>query len=392
MDLRLSERVARIQPSPTLAVTAKAAELRAQGRDILALGVGEPDFETPEHIKQAAVQAIADGYTRYTAVDGYPALKQAIVNKLQRDNGLAYQPNQILVSCGGKHSLYNLCQAMLDSGDEVIIPAPYWVSYPDLALLGNATPVLLDCPMSSGFKLQPEQLREAINANTRIVMLNSPSNPTGVAYSRADLEALGEVLRQYPDILVVSDDIYEHILWTDAPFCNIFMACPDLIGRGMVINGVSKAYAMTGWRIGYAAGPAKLIAAMKKMQSQSTSNPASISQMAAIAALNGDQSCIAPMLEAFQRRHKLVVDGLNAIDGLPCLPSDGAFYAFPDVNGMIARLDGVSDDIELAGLLLERIGVALVTGSAFGAPGHLRLSFATSDANLKDALSRLASV
>ena len=392
MDLRLSERVARIQPSPTLAVTAKAAELRAQGRDILALGVGEPDFETPEHIKQAAGQAIADGYTRYTAVDGYPALKQAIIDKLQRDNGLTYDPNQILVSCGGKHSLYNLCQAMLDSGDEVIIPAPYWVSYPDLALLGNATPVLLDCPMSSGFKLQPEQLREAINANTRIVMLNSPSNPTGVAYSRAELEALGEVLRAHPDVLVVSDDIYEHILWTDAPFCNIFMACPDLIERGMVINGVSKAYAMTGWRIGYAAGPARLIAAMKKMQSQSTSNPASISQMAAIAALNGDQSCIAPMLEAFQRRHKLVVDGLNAIDGLSCLPSDGAFYAFPDVSGMISRLGGVSEDIELASLLLDKVGVALVPGTAFGAPGHLRLSFATSDANLKDALSRLASV
>jgi len=392
MDLRLSERVARIQPSPTLAVTAKAAELRAEGRDILGLGVGEPDFETPEHIKQAAVQAIADGYTRYTAVDGYPALKQAIVDKLQRDNGLAFEPNQVLVSCGGKHSLYNLCQALLDDGDEVIIPSPYWVSYPDLALLGNATPVLLDCPMSSGFKLQPEQLREAINNRTRIVMLNSPSNPTGVAYSRAELEALGEVLRAHPDVLVVSDDIYEHILWTDEPFCNIFMACPDLLEHGMVINGVSKAYAMTGWRIGYAAGPAKLIAAMKKIQGQSTSNPASVSQMAAIAALNGDQGCIAPMLEAFQRRHKLVVDGLNTIDGLSCLPSDGAFYAFPDVSGMIARLDGVNNDVELASLLLERIGVALVPGTAFGATGHLRLSFATSDANLKDALSRLASV
>lgn len=392
MDFRLSERVARIQPSPTLAVTAKAAELRAEGRDVLGLGVGEPDFDTPEHIKQAAAQAIADGYTNYTPVDGYPALKQAIVDKLQRDNGLSYQANQVLVSCGGKHSLYNLCQAMLDDGDEVIIPAPYWVSYPDLVLLGGARPVIIDCAMDSGFKLQPQQLRDAITPRTRMVMLNSPSNPTGVAYSRADLEALGEVLREYPEILVVSDDIYEHILWTDEPFCNIFMACPDLVERGMVINGVSKAYAMTGWRIGYAAGPAGLIAAMKKMQGQSTSNPASISQMAAIAALNGDQSCIEPMLEAFQRRHKLVVDGLNTIDGLSCLPSDGAFYAFPDVSGMIARLDGVSNDIELASLLLDKVGVALVPGTAFGAPGHLRLSFATSDANLKDALSRLASV
>ena len=392
MDFRLSERVARIHPSPTLAVTAKAAKLRAEGRDVLGLGVGEPDFDTPEHIKQAAIEAIADGYTKYTPVDGYPALKQAIVDKLQRDNGLSYQPDQVLVSCGGKHSLYNLCQAMLDDGDEVIIPAPYWVSYPDLVLLGGARPVIIDCAMESGFKLQPRQLRDAITPRTRMVMLNSPSNPTGVAYSRTDLEALGKVLREYPRILVVSDDIYEHILWSDAPFCNIFMACPDLIERGMVINGVSKAYAMTGWRIGYAVGPAKLITAMKKIQSQSTSNPASISQMAAIAALNGDQSCITPMLEAFKRRHKLVIDGLNAIDGLSCLPSDGAFYAFPDVSGMIARLDGINNDIQLANLLLDKVGVALVPGTAFGAPDHLRLSFATSDANLKDALSRLTGV
>jgi len=392
MKFRLSERVGRIQPSPTLAVTAKAAQLRAEGRDVLGLGVGEPDFETPQHIKQAAVQAIADGYTRYTPVDGYPALKQAIVDKLQRDNGLQYQLNQVLVSCGGKHSLYNLCQALLDDGDEVIIPAPYWVSYPDIVLLGNARPVLLDCPMESGFKLQPEQLREAINSHTRMVIINSPSNPTGVAYSRAELEALGEVLREFPDVLVVCDDIYEHILWTDEPFCNILMACPDLVERGMVLNGVSKAYAMTGWRIGYAAGPAVLIAAMKKMQSQSTSNPASISQMASIAALNGDQGCIAPMLEAFKRRHRLVVDGLNAIDGLSCLPSDGAFYAFPDVTDMIARLDGINDDVELASLILDKVGIALVPGTAFGAPGHIRLSFATSDDNLKDALQRLATI
>jgi len=392
MEFRLSERVGRIQPSPTLAVSAKAAQLRANGRDILSLGVGEPDFETPEHIKQAAVQAIAEGYTRYTPVDGYPALKQAVVDKLQRDNGLNYQTNQVLVSCGGKHSLYNLCQALLDTGDQVIIPAPYWVSYPDLVLLGNATPVILDCPMASGFKLQPEQLREAINDHTRMVILNSPSNPTGVAYSRAELEALGEVLRDFPNVLVVSDDIYEHILWADEPFCNILMACPDLIERGMVINGVSKAYAMTGWRIGYAAGPAALIAAMKKMQSQSTSNPASVSQMASIAALNGDQGCIAPMLEAFARRHRLVIDGLNAINGVSCLPADGAFYAFPDVNGMIQRLDGVSNDVELASLILDQVGVALVPGSAFGSPGHLRLSYATSDANLNDALQRLNTI
>jgi len=280
MEIRLSARIARVRPSQTLAVSAKAAQLRAEGRDIIGLGVGEPDFDTPEHIKQAAYQAIADGYTKYTQVDGLPVLKQAVADKLRRDNGLDYGLDQILVSCGGKHSLYNLCQAMLDSGDEVIIPAPYWVSYPDIVLLADATPVIVDCPMASGFKLQPEQLREAINGNTRMVIINSPSNPTGVAYSRAELEALGEVLRHYPEILVVSDDIYEHILWTPEPFVNILMACPDLVERGVVLNGVSKAYAMTGWRIGYAAGPKALIAAMKKMQSQSTSNPAAPSQMA----------------------------------------------------------------------------------------------------------------
>jgi aspartate aminotransferase len=390
MEIRLSARVARVRPSHTLAVSAKAAQLRAEGRDIIGLGVGEPDFDTPEPIKQAAYQAIADGYTKYTQVDGLPVLKQAVADKLRRDNGLDYGLDQILVSCGGKHSLYNLCQAMLDSGDEVIIPAPYWVSYPDIVLLADATPVIVDCPMASGFKLQPEQLREAINANTRMVIINSPSNPTGVAYSRAELEALGEVLRDYPEVLVVSDDIYEHILWTPEPFVNILMACPDLVERGIVLNGVSKAYAMTGWRIGYAAGPKPLIAAMKKMQSQSTSNPAAPSQMAAVAALNGDQSCIEPMLEAFQRRHRLVVDGLNAITGISCLPSQGAFYAFPDVTALIAATDGVGDDVELAERLLEETDVAVVPGTAFGAPGHIRLSFATSDANLEEALARIS--
>jgi aspartate aminotransferase len=390
MEIRLSARIARVRPSQTLAVSAKAAQLRAEGRDIIGLGVGEPDFDTPEHIKQAAYKAIADGYTRYTQVDGLPVLKQAVADKLQRDNGLDYGLDQILVSCGGKHSLFNLCQAMLDSGDEVIIPAPYWVSYPDIVLLADATPVIVDCPMANGFKLQPEQLREAINANTRMVILNSPSNPTGVAYSHAELEALGEVLRDYPQVLVVSDDIYEHILWTPEPFVNILMACPDLVERGMVLNGVSKAYAMTGWRSGYAAGPKALIAAMKKMQSQSTSNPAAPSQMASVAALPGAQSCIAPMLEAFKRRHRLVVDGLNAINGISCLPSQGAFYAFPDVTALIAATDGVSDDVELAGRLLEETDVAVVPGTAFGAPGHIRLSFATSDAMLTEALARIS--
>ena len=390
MELQLSDRVARVRPSQTLAITAKAAQLKAEGQDVIGLGAGEPDFDTPEHIRQAGIGAIERGVTKYTPVDGLPELKEAIALKLQRDNDLAYGSDQILASCGGKHSIYNLYQALLNPGDQVIIPAPYWVSYPDMVLLADAEPVILGCPMEKRFKLQPEQLEAAITPRTRLLMLNSPSNPTGVAYSHAEMEALGEVLRRHPQVLVATDDIYEKIIWTDEPFANIVNVCPDLKDRAIVLNGVSKAYAMTGWRIGYAAGPAKLIAAMKKIQSQSTSNPASISQVAAAAALAGDQACIEPMLEAFIRRHQLVLDGLNAIDGISCLPSDGAFYAFPDVTGLIARLDGVNDDVELSTMLLDQVGVALVPGTAFGTPGHVRLSFATSDDNLTRALDRLS--
>ncbi len=385
----LSARVQRIKPSPTLAVTTKAAELRAAGHDIIGLGAGEPDFDTPDHIKDAAIAAIHAGDTRYTAVDGTPALKRAIIHKFERDNGLTYTPEQILVSCGGKQSFFNLAQALLNPGDEVIIPAPYWVSYPDMVLLADGVPVEVMAGIEQGFKITPAQLEAAINAQTRLLVINSPSNPTGVAYSRAELTALGEVLRQHPRVIIATDDMYEHILWTEEPFCNILNVCPDLYPRTIVLNGVSKAYAMTGWRIGYAGGPAWLIKAMKKIQSQSTSNPASISQAAAQAALDGDQGCIAPMLSAFKDRHDHVVAALNALPGVHCLPSDGTFYCFPDMRELIAGLDGVDNDVALAERLLKEAGVALVPGSAFGAPGYMRLSFATSLEILQDALGRM---
>ncbi len=390
MDTHLSHRVQSVKPSATLAITARAKELKAQGKDIIGLGAGEPDFDTPEHIKQAAIEAIQAGFTKYTAVDGTPSLKQAIIAKFQRDNGLSYQPNQVLVSCGGKQSFFNLAQAYLNPGEEVIIPAPYWVSYPDMVLLAEGVPVIVQAGLEQGFKITPEQLRVAITGNTRLVVLNSPSNPTGVAYSKAELAALGEVLRDYPNILIASDDMYEHILWADEPFANIVTACPDLYDRTLVMNGVSKAYSMTGWRIGYAAGPEWLVKAMKKVQSQSTSNPTSISQVAAEAALNGDQSCIHEMLVAFKQRHDFVVEELNKIKGVHCLPSQGAFYSFPDMREAIAALDGINDDVALAEYLLNEAGVALVPGSAFGQPGYMRLSFATSMDNLSEALRRLA--
>ena len=387
--ITLANRIQRVKPSPTLAVTARVAELRAAGKDIIGLGAGEPDFDTPDHIKAAGIQAIKDGFTRYTAVDGTPTLKKAIIAKFKRDNGLDYAADQILVSCGGKQSFYNMCQAMLNAGDEVVIPAPYWVSYPDMVLLAEAEPVIVPTGVDSHFKISAEQLDAAITSKTRLFVINSPSNPTGVAYSRAELESLGEVLRKHPQVLIATDDMYEHILWSEEPFSNILDACPDLYERTIVLNGVSKVYAMTGWRIGYAGGPADLIKAMKKVQSQSTSNPASISQAAAQAALEGDQGCIEPMIKAFRERHDFVVEALNQIPGVVCLPADGTFYCFPQVQAVIDRLDAVSNDIELAEYLLDNAGVALVPGSAFGAPGYVRISFATSMDILKDALARL---
>jgi aspartate aminotransferase len=389
LEIQLSHRVQSVKPSPTLAVTARAQELKAQGKDIIGLGAGEPDFDTPEHIKQAAIAAINAGFTKYTAVDGTASLKKAIIAKFSRDNGLNYEPNQVLVSCGGKQSFFNMAQALLNQGDEVIIPAPYWVSYPDMVLLAEGVPVIIQAGLEQGFKITPAQLETAITPKTRLVVLNSPSNPTGVAYTRAELAALGEVLRRHPDVLIASDDMYEHILWADEPFANILNACPDLYDRTIVLNGVSKAYSMTGWRIGYAAGPEKLIKAMKKVQSQSTSNPTSISQVAAEAALNGDQTCIQVMLKAFKQRHDFVVAGLNRIKGVKCLPSQGAFYSFFDVREAIQNLNGIEDDVQLAEYLLTEAGVALVPGSAFGQPGYLRLSFATSLDKLQDALKRI---
>jgi len=392
LDFKLSDRVQRIKPSPTLAITARAAELRAAGKDIIGLGAGEPDFDTPEHIKAAATKAIADGFTKYTAVDGTATLKQAIIDKLSRDNQLNYTANQVLVSCGGKQSFFNLTQALLNEGDEVIIPAPYWVSYPDMVLLADGKPVIVEADIKQSFKITPAQLEDAITDKTRLLVLNSPSNPSGIAYSNNELVALGQVLLKHPHVLVATDDMYEHILWADEPFSNIVMACPELYERCIVLNGVSKAYSMTGWRIGYAAGPENLIKAMKKIQSQSTSNPTSISQVAAEAALNGDQSCVKTMLTAFQERHEYVNQRLNAIDGITCLPSDGTFYAFPDVSGFIDKIDGINDDMELSEYLIEKAGVALVPGTAFGSPGYIRISFATSIEVLKDALDRIEKV
>ncbi len=329
MSLSVSSRMARVKPSPTGAVLALAAELRAQGRDIISLGAGEPDFDTPQFIKDAAIQAIADGATKYTPIDGTAALKAAIRRKFARDNSLDYSTSQILVTSGAKQALFNLCLALLSDGDEVIIPAPYWVSYPDMVRLADAEPVIIETGLEADFKITAAQLAAAITENTRLLLLNSPSNPTGASYSKSELQALGEVLAQHPQVLVAADDIYEHIQWADEPFVSFATACPDLYDRTLTINGVSKAYAMTGWRIGYAAGPATLIKAMKTIQSQSTSNACSVSQVAAEAALDGDQAPVTAMAAAYKQRHDYIVAALNDLDGFECRPGEGTFYAFP---------------------------------------------------------------
>lgn len=388
MDIQLAARVGRVKPSATIAITTKAAELRAAGKDVIGLGAGEPDFDTPDHIKQAAIEAINAGKTRYTAVDGTPELKQAIQAKFKQDNGLEYQLDQILVSSGGKQSFYNLAQAYLDSGDEVIVPAPYWVSYPDMVLLADATPVIVQAGIDQGYKITPEQLEEAITDKTRMLVLNSPSNPTGVVYSLSELKALGQVLLKYPKVLIATDDMYEKIIWTEEPYANILNACPELYDRTIVLNGVSKAYAMTGWRIGYCAGPASLIKAMKKVQSQSTSNPCSVSQAAAAAALAGPQDCLVPMVEAFKARHQKAVDRINQIEGMKAVAADGAFYTFPDCSEVIKRL-GLEDDVALADFLMEKAMVAVVPGTAFGLSGCIRLSYACSEEMMSEALDRI---
>ncbi|HHF7367740.1 TPA: pyridoxal phosphate-dependent aminotransferase [Legionella bozemanae] len=387
MDIALAKRVQKVKPSPTLAVAAKATQMRAQGHDVINLGTGEPDFDTPNYIKEAAIAAINQGHTKYTAVDGIPELKEAVKNKFKKDNGLDYQANQILVSVGGKQSCYNLCQALLNPGDEVIIPAPYWVSYPDMVLLADATPIIISTTPAQRYKINAQQLEDAITPKTRMIFLNSPSNPSGVAYTLDELKALAEVLKKHPQIIIATDDMYEHILWSQ-PFANILNACPELYDRTIVLNGVSKAYAMTGWRIGYAAGPAPLMNAMKTIQSQSTSNPCSIAQRAAVAALTGGNESVIEMVKAFRQRHDFVASRLQEISGVEVIPADGTFYIFPSVQAIIKKRD-YANDLEFSEKLLVEEGVALVPGSAFGNEGCIRLSFATSMETLQDALNRL---
>jgi aspartate aminotransferase len=394
-QFELSARVLSIKESPTLAITAKAAKYKAEGRPIIGLAAGEPDFDTPQHIKDAAIAAINAGYTKYTPVSGIPALKQAIMNKFKTENGFDYTTNEVIVGVGGKQTIFNLCLAVLNKGDEVVIPAPYWVSYADIAMVAEAVPVIIDCGIEQGFKLLPAQLEAAITPKTKLVMFNSPSNPTGAVYNLAELKALGEVLLKHPHVLIATDDMYEHVNLTGEKFYNILNATPALKDRTIVLNGVSKAYSMTGWRIGYAAGPAYIIKAMEILQSQSTSNATSISQHAAVAALSGSQDCIKPMVAAFIERHKYVVDRFNAMPGLSCLMAGGAFYAFPDARGAIATLHkagkiNAATDMAFAEYLLEKFDVAVVPGSAFGAEGYFRISFATSMGNLRTALDRIA--
>jgi aspartate aminotransferase len=380
--------MASVKPSPTGAVLALATELRAAGRDVISLGAGEPDFDTPAHICKAAIAAINGGQTRYTPIDGTAALKAAIQAKLARDNRLDYELSQIVVTCGAKQALFNLCLALLNPGDEAIIPAPYWVSYPDMVRLADAEPVIIETGIEQHFKITPAQLAAAITERTRLLILNNPSNPTGACYDEAEMAALGAVIEQHPDIIVLSDDIYEHIHWAPDPFVSFATACPSLMGRTVTTNGVSKAYAMTGWRIGYAAGPQELINAMKTIQSQSTTNACSISQAAAVEALNGDQACVREMASAYHKRHDYFVEALNAIDGFECRPSEGAFYAFPKVEGVL-EARGMKDDVELVEFLLNEADVACVPGSAFGAPGYVRFSFACSMEMLEESVRRI---
>ncbi|UWR21486.1 pyridoxal phosphate-dependent aminotransferase [Sulfitobacter sp. S190] len=391
----LSATLQRVKPSPTIAVTTKAQELKAAGRDVIGLGAGEPDFDTPQNIKDAAVAAIAAGKTKYTAVDGIAELKQAICAKFERDNGLSYKPAQVSVSGGGKQVLYNALMATLNPGDEVVIPAPYWVSYPDMVLLAGGEPVIAEASLQTGFKLTADQLEAAITPKTKWFIFNSPSNPTGAGYSRDEMKELTDVLMRHPHVWVMTDDMYEHLAYDDFEFCTPAQVEPRLYDRTLTVNGVSKAYAMTGWRIGYAAGPEDLIKAMRKVQSQSTSNPCSISQWAAVEALNGPQDYIGPNNEMFVRRRNMVVKALNAIDGISCPVPEGAFYVYPSIAGLIGKTtpNGVkiTDDETFATALLEDVGVAVVFGAAFGLSPNFRVSYATSDEALEEACARITS-
>jgi len=389
----LAHRIQKVQPSATLAITAKAAELRAAGQDIIALSVGEPDFPTPAAARQAGIDAINNGFTRYTAVAGIPELRQAVADKFRADNGLDYEAAGVLVSTGGKQCLYNLLQAMINPDDEVIIPAPYWVSYPDMVLLAEGKPVIVTTTATDDFKITPSQLAQAITPRSRLLVLNSPSNPTGMAYSADELAALGAVVRQHPQLAVVSDDMYEKILFDDKTFATFAQVNPDLIDRTITCNGVSKAWCMTGWRIGFCVGPRHLIVAMTKIQGQSTSNPNAIAQQAALAALTGPQDALTEMVATYSARRRWLVDALNAIDGADCLMPDGAFYVFPAVGGWIGKTtpqgERLADDVALCSWLLEAAGVALVPGTAFGAPGFVRFSYAIEQARLEEAVRRI---
>ncbi len=386
--MQLSNRANAVKPSATITINTKATQLKAQGIDVINLSVGEPDFDTPDFIKEAAIAAIKAGYTKYTAVDGIPALKDAIIHKFKTENHLTYTREQILVSCGAKQSIYNLTQAVLNDGDEVIIPAPYWVSYPAMVALAGGKSVIVNTTVENRFLLTAEELEKAITPKTRLLILNSPSNPTGMAYQKADLEKLAAVLLKHPNVMIITDDMYEHILWGIKPYVNILNVCPELADRTIVCNGVSKSYAMTGWRIGYAAGPVAIIKAMTKIQSHSTSNPTSISQYAAVAALQGDHSFIDNIKNIFKERHDCIQQKLAAIPGVICPPADGAFYVFPNVEKAIARL-GLKDDIALSELILEKAHVAVVPGTEFGAPGFIRLSYSTNIETLESAVKRM---
>lgn len=393
-NIKLSNCVRRIKESPTLAITAKAGKLKSEGKDIIALAAGEPDFDTPDFIKEAAIKAIKEGLTKYTPVSGLPSLKKSVIQKFKRDNKLDYEMNEVIVGVGGKQCIFNLFLALLNSGDEVIVPTPYWVSYTDIVEFTGASPILIHCGIEQSFKITTKQLEESITSKTKILVLNSPSNPTGSVYSEKELKELTNTLLKYPDIYILTDDIYEHIRLDEQPFNNIVMVEPKLKNRCIIINGVSKAYSMTGWRIGFAAGPKKIISAMSILQSQSTSNPTSISQAAAEAALLGDQSCITPMLNAFKERHAFVVNAFNNIDGINCIKAQGAFYSFPYAKNAIENLYkkgkiNKKNDIAFSEYLLDSKGVAVVPGSAFGAENYFRISFATSMDNLKEALLRI---
>ena len=392
MTISLAGRVSRVQPSVTLAITARANQIRAEGGNILNLAGGEPDFDTPEHIKQAAIEAMQAGKTKYTPVAGTVTLKQAVVDKFKRDNQLDYSADQVMISNGGKQVFYNLCQALLDEGDEVLIPAPYWVSYPDMALLAGGEPVIIPSSIENQCKITAEDLEKHITSKSKLFVINSPSNPSGIAYSHDELAALGEVLAKHPQIFVITDDIYEHIMFRGEKFKNILNTTPSLYDRTVILNGVSKAYSMTGWRIGYAAGPVDVIKAMTKIQSQCTSNPSSISQAAAEAALSGDQGCVTTMCKAFEERHDYFVTALNKLDGVECLPCDGTFYCFPNVQGLIDKITSVNDDVAFAEYLLNEAGLALVPGTAFGSPGHIRLSYSTSMDVLEEAVKRFSAL